>query len=61
MFFRWKTMYKNFISKIGYASLTRLMLLSKCSNLIDIMKIYTVMNACDILKGLQNSAVYDDL
>lgn len=54
-------MYKNFISKIGYASLTRLMLLSKCSNLIDIMKIYTVMNACDILKGLQNSAVYDDL
>lgn len=37
------------------------MLLSKFSNLLNIMKICSVMNACDILKGLQNSIVYDDL
>lgn len=37
------------------------MFLSKLSNLLNIMKIFSVMNACDILKGLQNSIVYDDL
>lgn len=51
----------NFINKIDCTSLTRLMLLSKFSNLLNIMKICSVMNACDILKGLQNSIVYDDL
>lgn len=36
------------------------MLISKWSNLLDTMKIRSVMKACDILEGL-NIVVYDDL